>query len=120
MGSITTSLLNTCPVARSVRNDLQSERSLQFPYSHASGVPMDARQPEERQVKLRDLIEAMRRLRVAAHTGEPAGDLVTDARGAAVAILTPDGKFLSANRSAATLLGYTTGELVGKRLVDMA
>jgi two-component system, NarL family, sensor kinase len=81
---------------------------------------MDARQPEQRQVKLRDLIEAMRRLRVAAQIKDPAGDLLTDARGAALAILTPDGKFLSANRSAATLLGYTTGDLVGKQLVDMA
>src|SRR5258708_19140413 len=81
---------------------------------------MDAREPEERQLKLRDLIEAMRRLGIAARLDEPQAGGVTDARGAALAILSSDGLFLSANRSAAALLGYASGELVGRRLLDMA
>ncbi|MGF6781731.1 histidine kinase [Paraburkholderia sp. GAS334] len=81
---------------------------------------MDAREPEGLQVKLLDLIEAMRRLCVAAKPNLPGSGSVTDARGAALAVLTPDGTFLSANRSAAALLGYSSADLIGKQLLDMA
>ncbi|WP_245623794.1 sensor histidine kinase [Paraburkholderia nodosa] len=67
-----------------------------------------------------DLIEAMRKLRSAAYSSQPDAGVVTDARGAALAILTPDGTFVSANRSAAALLGYSSAELVGKGLADLA
>ncbi|RDJ97744.1 histidine kinase [Paraburkholderia lacunae] len=81
---------------------------------------MHASQPEGRQLKLRDVIEAMRRLGIAARLEEPQAGSVTDARGAALAIVSADGMFLSANRSAAALLGYSSGELIGRRLLDMA
>ncbi|MEM5448749.1 ATP-binding protein [Paraburkholderia guartelaensis] len=81
---------------------------------------MDAIQPGGPQVRLLDLIEAMRKLRRAACASQPEAGVVTDARGAALAILTPAGIFVSANRSAAALLGYSSAELVGKRLVDLA
>lgn len=81
---------------------------------------MDANEPTEWQVKLADLIEAMRKLCIAARPHESCTGSVTDARGAALAILTPDGTFLSANRTAATLLGYSSADLAGKQLVDMA
>ncbi|MFP3637137.1 hypothetical protein, partial [Bacillus sp. SIMBA_033] len=71
---------------------------------------MHAGQPEGQQLKLRDLVEAMRKLGIAARLREPQAGSVTDARGAALAILSPDGLFLCANRSAAALLGYTSGE----------
>ncbi|QCP51996.1 PAS domain S-box protein [Trinickia violacea] len=81
---------------------------------------MDERPPGGPQVGLLDLIEAMRTLRSAAHPSQPDTGVVTDARGAALAILTPDGTFVSANRSASALLGYSSAELVGKRLDDLA
>jgi two-component system, NarL family, sensor kinase len=81
---------------------------------------MDAREPEGRELKLRDLIEAMRKLGTASRLGELRSGCVTDARGAALAVLSSDGMFLSVNRSAAALLGYPGGELVGRRLLDMA
>lgn len=81
---------------------------------------MYANQPEGRTLKLRDLVEAMRRLGIAARLGRVQASDVTDARGAALAILSPDGVFLSANRSAATLLGYSSNDLVGLYLLDMA
>ncbi|NPT61579.1 sensor histidine kinase [Paraburkholderia elongata] len=81
---------------------------------------MDANEPAGHQVKLVDLIEAMRKLCIAARPHEPGTGSVTDARGAALAVLTPDGTFLSANRTAAALLGYSSAELAGKRLVDLA
>ncbi|HEY1997145.1 histidine kinase [Paraburkholderia sp.] len=77
-------------------------------------------QPEGRQLKLRDLVEAMRRLGIAARLGRPQTSDVTDARGAPLAILSSDGMFLSANRSAAALLGYSSSDLVGLYLLDMA
>ncbi|SFT68815.1 sensor histidine kinase [Paraburkholderia aspalathi] len=81
---------------------------------------MDANEPTGLQIKLADLIEAMRKLCIAARTHEPGTASVTDARGAALALLTPDGTFLSANRTAAALLGYSNSDLVGKQLADMA
>lgn len=81
---------------------------------------MDANEPTGLQVKLADLIEAMRKLCIAARPHEPGTGSITDARGAALAVLTPDGTFLSASRTAAALLGYSNAELVGKHLVDMA
>jgi two-component system NarL family sensor kinase len=81
---------------------------------------MDASEPEGPQVKLLDLIEAMRKLCIAARPDEPGAGSVTDARGAALAILMADGTFLSANRTAAALLGYSSADLVGKQLADMA
>ncbi|RKP43363.1 PAS domain-containing sensor histidine kinase [Trinickia fusca] len=81
---------------------------------------MDESQPGGPQVRLLDLIEAMRKLRSGAQPSQPDACVVTDPHGAALAILTPDGTFVSANRSAAALLGYSSAELVGKRLVDLA
>ncbi|MEM5314581.1 ATP-binding protein [Paraburkholderia sp. JHI869] len=81
---------------------------------------MDERQPGGPQVRLLDLIEAMRKLRGAAYPSQRASGVVTDARGAALAILTCDGTFVSANRSAAALLGYSSAELAGKDLIDLA
>ncbi|MCP3723212.1 PAS domain-containing sensor histidine kinase [Paraburkholderia sp. CNPSo 3272] len=81
---------------------------------------MDAIQPGGPQVRLLDLIEAMRKLRRAACASHPDPGVVTDARGAALAILAPDGTFVSVNRSAAALLGYSSAELVGKSLVELA
>lgn len=81
---------------------------------------MDESQPEGPQVRLLDLIEAMRKLRSAAHLSQRDAGVVTDPHGAALAILAPDGTFVSANRSAAALLGYSSAELAGKRLVDLA
>lgn len=80
---------------------------------------MDESQRGGPQIALADLIEAMRKLRRAACYSQPEA-AVTDARGAALAILTPDGIFVSANRSAAALLGYSSAELVGKGLADLA
>lgn len=80
---------------------------------------MDESQPGGPQVRLLDLIEAMRKLRSTA-TSQPDAGVVTDARGAALAILTPDGTFVSANRSAAALLGYSSAELAGKGLADLS
>ncbi|WP_197693870.1 histidine kinase [Vogesella sp. LIG4] len=45
---------------------------------------------------------------------------ITDVRGGALAILTPGGRFVSANKNAAALLGYPPKDLVGKLLIDMA
>src|SRR5258708_6292507 len=81
---------------------------------------MDANEPTGLPVKLADLIEAMRKLCIAARPHEPGTGSVTDARGAALAVLTQDGTFLSANRTAAALLGYSNADLVGKQLADMA
>ncbi|WP_321940279.1 MULTISPECIES: ATP-binding protein [unclassified Paraburkholderia] len=81
---------------------------------------MDESQPGGPQVRLLDLIEAMRKLRSTACSRQPDAGVVTDARGAALAILTPDGTFVSANRSAAALLGYSSAELAGKGLADLA
>lgn len=80
---------------------------------------MDASRPEGLQVRLLDLIEAMRKLRAAARPSGKATGSVTDTRGAALAVLAPDGAFLSANRSAAALLGYASADLVGRQLIDM-
>lgn len=81
---------------------------------------MQAGPPAPRQLRLRDLVDAMRKLGIAARLDETRLGNITDARGAALAILSPDGVFLSVNRSAAALLGYTNGELVGRPLLDMA
>src|SRR6516225_8793040 len=89
-------------------------------YRHIGGTPMDESQPGGPQVRLLDLIEAMRKLRSAACSRQSVTGVVTDARGAALALLTPDGTFVSANRSAAALLGYSSAELVGKGLADLA
>jgi two-component system NarL family sensor kinase len=71
-------------------------------------------------VKLRDLVEAMHRLRIATRLSQLQPGDVTDARGAPLAILSSDGVFLSANRSVAALLGYSSRELLGVCLLDMA
>ncbi|AOJ09948.1 histidine kinase [Burkholderia mayonis] len=81
---------------------------------------MDASQPEGLRIRLLDLIDATRKLRTAARPAETGTGCVTDARGAALAILAWDGTFLSANRCAAALLGYTNADLIGKHLTDMA
>ncbi|TKC89484.1 PAS domain S-box protein [Trinickia terrae] len=81
---------------------------------------MIERQPGGPQIRLIDLIDAMRKLRGAVHPSDRGAGIVTDARGAALAVLTLDGTFVSANRSAAALLGYSSADLVGKHLTDMA
>ncbi|MBN3787823.1 histidine kinase [Burkholderia sp. Ac-20353] len=80
---------------------------------------MIERQPDGPQIKLLDLIDAMRKLRSAVGSSDR-GAVVTDARGAALAILTADGIFISANHSTAALLGYSSTDLIGKHLFDMA
>ncbi|KWH02336.1 histidine kinase [Burkholderia territorii] len=81
---------------------------------------MTERQPEGPRIRLLDLIDAMRRLRSALRHDDPRAAVVTDARGAALAILDDDGTFVSVNRSAAALFGYTSAELAGRQLIDMA
>jgi len=94
--------------------------TLRIPEKHPSGAAMMEHQPAGPKIRLLDLIDAMRALRGAIRPGERGAGTVTDARGAALAILTPDGTFVSANRSAAALFGYSSAELVGKHLFDMA
>ncbi len=81
---------------------------------------MIERQPEGPRIRLLDLIDAMRKLRSAVRPDDRRTGIVTDARGAALAILADDGTFVSANRSAAALFGYTTAELVRRHLFDLA
>jgi len=81
---------------------------------------MIERQPEGPRIRLLDLIDAMRKLRSAVRPNDHRTGVVTDARGAALAILADDGTFVSANRSAAALFGYTTAELVRRHLCDLA
>ncbi|MEX3937281.1 histidine kinase [Paraburkholderia phymatum] len=81
---------------------------------------MDATTPPEPPVKLRDLIDAMRKLGKAMRDTEPQSAHVSDARGAALAVTTSSGAIVSMNRSAAALLGYTGAELAGKRIADIA
>jgi two-component system NarL family sensor kinase len=81
---------------------------------------MNASRPQGLQVSLVDLTEAMRKLRAAAGLSGTGVGSVTDTRGAALAVLSSSGAFLSVNRSAAALLGYATTDLVGRLLVDMA
>ncbi|MGK8973927.1 hypothetical protein ACRS9K_18155 [Burkholderia cenocepacia] len=85
--------------------------TLRFPDECASGATMTERQPEGPRVRLLDLIDAMRKLRSALRHDDRRTPVVTDARGAALAILADDGVFVSVNRSAAALFGYTTAEL---------
>ncbi|MGU7780101.1 ATP-binding protein [Burkholderia sp. PU8-34] len=80
---------------------------------------MNERQPGGPQIRLLDLIDAMRKLRGTVSRSDRDA-VVTDARGAALAILTADGTFVSANHSTATLFGYSSADLVGKHLYDMA
>ncbi|WP_330996874.1 ATP-binding protein [Burkholderia pseudomultivorans] len=94
--------------------------TLRFPDECASGATMTERQPEGPRVRLLDLIDAMRKLRSALRHDDRRTPVVTDARGAALAILADDGVFVSVNRSAAALFGYTTAELVGRHLSELA
>lgn len=80
---------------------------------------MNAHLPDEQHMRLHDLIEAMRKLSLTIRLNDKVGS-VTDVRGGALAVLTQGGRFISANKSAAALLGYATSDLVGKLLVDMA
>ncbi|RQS11243.1 ATP-binding protein [Burkholderia sp. Bp8998] len=80
---------------------------------------MTERQPEAPRIRLLDLIDAMRKLRGALRPDDRHTAVVTDARGAALAILADDGTFVSVNRSAAALFGYTTAELVSRHLFDL-
>ncbi|MPW17825.1 PAS domain S-box protein [Paraburkholderia sp. CNPSo 3157] len=81
---------------------------------------MDAITPPEPPMRLRDLIDAMRKLGKAMRDTGPQAAHVSDARGAALAVTTSEGAIVSMNRSAAALLGYTGAELAGKRLADIA
>ncbi|MBD1416806.1 PAS domain S-box protein [Burkholderia contaminans] len=62
----------------------------------------------------------MRKLRGALRHDDSRRAVVTDARGAALAILADDGAFVSVNRSTAALFGYKSAELVGRQLRDLA
>ncbi|HHX4053592.1 PAS domain S-box protein [Burkholderia contaminans] len=81
---------------------------------------MTERQPEGPRIRLLDLIDAMRKLRGALRHDDSRRAVVTDARGAALAILADDGAFVSVNRSTAALFGYKSAELVGRQLRDLA
>jgi two-component system NarL family sensor kinase len=80
---------------------------------------MHATTPPEPPVRLRDLIDAMRKLGNAARDTQQ-DTHVSDARGAALAVTTAEGAIVSMNRSAAALLGYASADLAGKRLADLA
>jgi two-component system NarL family sensor kinase len=71
-------------------------------------------------LKLRDVTEAMRRMSATIETSHRCFRAITDGRGTALAILAPDGRFVSANHGAARLLGYSSAELLGRSLADMA
>ncbi|MBN3753574.1 PAS domain S-box protein [Paraburkholderia sp. Tr-20389] len=81
---------------------------------------MHAITPPEPPVRLRDLIDAMRRLGSAARNAQPHAAHVSDARGAALAVTTCDGAIVSVNRSATVLFGYAGAELAGKQFADFA
>jgi len=70
-------------------------------------------------LKLRDVTEAMHKLTATIETGNRCFRAITDGRGTALAILAPDGRFLSVNHSAARILGYSIAELIGRSLVEM-
>src|SRR5215469_17419334 len=106
-GGVPTRRAHTFPVAARIDHGLKSRYSYDGIMSTHRGAPMDAIQPGGPQVRLLDLIDAMRKLRSAAGAGRPDAGVVADARGAALAILTPAGTFVSVNRSAAALLGYS-------------
>jgi two-component system NarL family sensor kinase len=75
---------------------------------------MDANPPREiKHLQLRDVIEA---IRLSDENFGAAGDV----RGAALGVLSPDGRFILANNSAAAMFGYSTQDLIGKSLVEMA
>jgi two-component system, NarL family, sensor kinase len=73
-----------------------------------------------RSVKWRDVIDAVRKLSAAARNGNQDFGAAVDARGAALAILSLDGRFIATNASAAFLFGYTSDELLGRTLIEMA
>lgn len=81
---------------------------------------MHAIPPPEPPVRLRELIDAMRKLGSAVRHVQPPAAHVSDARGAALAVMTCDGAIVSVNRSAGALLGYASADLVGKQLADFA
>ncbi|MBN3762247.1 histidine kinase [Burkholderia sp. Ac-20365] len=84
---------------------------------------MHAMTPPEPPVRLRDLIDAMRKLGNAVRRAQPHATHaahVSDARGAALAVTTHTGTIISVNRSAAVLFGYASSELAGKPLADFA
>lgn len=81
---------------------------------------MHANTPPEPPVRLRDLIEAMRKLGKAVRDTQVRAAHVSDARGAALAVTTSGGAIVSVNRSAAALLGYASADLAGKHLADIA
>jgi two-component system, NarL family, sensor kinase len=73
-----------------------------------------------RSVKWRDVIDAVRKLSAAARNSNQDFGAAVDARGAALAILSLDGRFIATNASAAFLFGYTSDELLGRTLIAMA
>ncbi|BCZ82960.1 hypothetical protein PTKU64_66350 [Paraburkholderia terrae] len=80
---------------------------------------MHATTSPEPPVKLRDLIDAMRKLGNAMRDTQQTVH-ISDARGAALALTTAEGAIVSTNRSAAALLGYASADLAGKPLADLA
>ena len=80
---------------------------------------MHATTSPEPPVKLRDLIDAMRKLGNAMRDTQQTAH-ISDARGAALALTTAEGAIVSTNRSAAALLGYASADLAGKNLADLA
>jgi two-component system NarL family sensor kinase len=81
---------------------------------------MHADTSSEPPVKLRDLSNAMRKLGSAVLDMQPRLAQLSDTRGAALALTTARGEIVSMNQSAAALFGYASGDLVGKRLADLA
>jgi two-component system, NarL family, sensor kinase len=82
---------------------------------------MDASPPRGiKHLKLRDVIEAIRKKTAAIRLSDENFGAAGDVRGAALGVLSPDGRFILANNSAAAMFGYSTQDLIGKSLVEMA
>lgn len=82
---------------------------------------MDASPPRGiRPLKWRAVIEAVRKLSAAIQPNDRSFGAVADVRGAALAILSSDGRFVSANSSTAAMFGYSNEELIGRSLIEMA
>jgi two-component system NarL family sensor kinase len=73
-----------------------------------------------RHLKWRDVIDAVRKLTAAIRPNDRNFGAAADVRGAALGILSPDGRFISANGSTAFMFGYASDELIGRSLVEMA
>ena len=77
-------------------------------------------QRDGRQLTWHDVIEAVRKLTMAIRPQERGFGAASDVRGTAFCILSPDGRFVSANGSTEAIFGYSREELACHSLVDMA